>query len=157
MREDCGGPKIVYCGCLTLKTINDPRSLNLKIPLWNCNSITIIQKHLNIMRSTYKFVELDVRAVKGYPRTRVLGPSQNLGGFTKSLRTETARVLPCLKVLQPAPLLLLVRPRRRRQSTISETPECRPRGSFKGRPLIIWGAWSGFSRTKFFFFRRASD
>ncbi len=25
---------------------------NLKIPLWNCNSITIIQQHLNIMRST---------------------------------------------------------------------------------------------------------
>ncbi len=41
------------------------RHLNLKIPLWNCNSITIIQQHLNIMRSTYKlltsdFVELDM-------------------------------------------------------------------------------------------------
>ncbi len=31
----------------------------LKIPLWNCNSITIIQQHLNIMQSTYKLLTSD--------------------------------------------------------------------------------------------------
>ena len=36
----------------------------LKIPLWNYNSIAIIQQHLNIIRSTYElltsdFVELE--------------------------------------------------------------------------------------------------
>ncbi len=45
---------------------------NLKIPLWNYNSITIIQQHLNIMRSTYElltsdFVELEMTLLRWIP------------------------------------------------------------------------------------------
>ncbi len=39
-----------------------------KISLWNCNSITIIQQHLNVMQSTYKLLTSDfvVCCVKGF-------------------------------------------------------------------------------------------
>ncbi len=33
--------------------------IKIKIPLWNCNSITIIQQHLNIMQSTYEMLTSD--------------------------------------------------------------------------------------------------
>ncbi len=35
------------------------KCLNFKIPLWRCNSITIIQQHLNIMRTTYELLTSD--------------------------------------------------------------------------------------------------
>ncbi len=52
------------------------RDINFKIPLWNCNSITIIQQHLDIMRSTYKLLASDfaelwvtfVSCVRGFHR-----------------------------------------------------------------------------------------
>ena len=45
---------------LRMNDENNERNVsNFKINLWNCNSITSIQQHLNIMQSTYKLLTSD--------------------------------------------------------------------------------------------------